>query len=72
MKKYLPHTILISILILLTLIITKKIDIEKIDKCSNNSNANNIYIYIENKHLNEAVELVVTKGKRRVDLMAWN
>jgi hypothetical protein len=30
MKKYLPHTILISILILLTLIITKKIDIEKI------------------------------------------
>lgn len=30
MKKYLPHSILISILILLTLITTKKIDIEKI------------------------------------------
>ena len=30
MKKYLPHTILISILILFTLIITKKIDIEKL------------------------------------------
>jgi len=30
MKKYLPHIILISIAIIFTLIITKKIDIEKL------------------------------------------